>query len=161
MGCDIHMYLEARNNNHSSKIGGFDCIDYFQINPWYEYQGDGDNEEKFEHVPVFEGRSYELFGILAGVRDHSVECICPQKGFPADISGYVKEVKSEWEGNYHSASYLYLDELKAFTGYRNPSYEEIVKTMEERKDKFYNPYGTLELGDKHDNDIRIVFFFDN
>lgn len=56
MGCDIHTVLQA-----------FD---------------DKDGKWKDVHTDAFDGRCYELFGILAGVRDCSVEPIQVCRGLP-------------------------------------------------------------------------------
>lgn len=51
-----------------------DCNAWLRENPWH-----------------YEGRNYDLFGILAGVRSHKYPQIVPLRGFPEDISSSVKE----------------------------------------------------------------------
>ena len=58
MGCDINGVLQKREPN---------------TNEWTTFAP----IERF-----FDGRSYKLFGILAGVRDQDVEVISDQRGFP-------------------------------------------------------------------------------
>jgi hypothetical protein len=97
MGCDIHMALERR-----LAIGKF--------------------VEAYLDPPVFDWRSYGLFGFLADVRNYSfVPPIAPQRGMPDDACAATKEYIG---GDYHSVSWLSVAELAAF------DYE---KTFEDRR----------------------------
>ena len=63
MGCDIHMYAEIRKENKWEKVGRI-----FE-NPWYSE----DREESEWNTPLtdepYDGRNYDLFAILADVRN--------------------------------------------------------------------------------------------
>lgn len=64
MGCDIHLYVEARENG-----------------VWVEKKGD-----------FYDGRNYNLFSVLAGVRNrHEIIPICEPRGLPEDVSESVRE----------------------------------------------------------------------
>jgi hypothetical protein len=95
MGCDIHTVAE-------------DFVD----GEWKELD-----------IPrPFDCRSYSIFGFLAGVRNYSdVIPISPPRGVPPDYRQRVQENAradpsyfEDWEGDYHSHSYLTLDELLSF-----------------------------------------------
>lgn len=103
MGCDIHIYTEELDRH-----GKWRCADFFEINEYYN--GDADDEPRFEHVEFYRGRDYELFGALAGVRKE-IRHIKP-KGFPEDASVECKEAFEYWDGDAHTPSYLTLRELR-------------------------------------------------
>lgn len=86
MGCDIHCYAERKSEQR-----------YLEI-----------------ECNSFDWRDYSLFAFLAGVRNYSgVDPISEPRGLPGDLSD---EVAEEWDDgfNYHSASWLSLEELLAF-----------------------------------------------
>lgn len=84
MGCDIHAVMEVSVN---------------------------DRWEFYREIEM--GRSYELFGKMAGVRDSTVRPISDPKGLPKNMSGITQLYF--WEENvgdyYHSYSYLDSSEL--------------------------------------------------
>lgn len=84
MGCDIHLYVEVREDGQ-----------------WVN--------KPLRHT--YDGRNYNLFAILAGVRNrHDILPISDPRGLPPDVS---KEVEGEADGD-HSHSWLTLAELMAF-----------------------------------------------
>jgi hypothetical protein len=88
MGCDIHMFVEKKD-----EAGKFQLL---AINP-------------YDH------RQYGLFGWLAGVRNYSdVPPISAQRGFPEDASAKTSEQYEVWSGDAHSASWLSVSELASF-----------------------------------------------
>lgn len=96
MGCDIHIRTEIK-----TKEG------------WTN--NDFRNESGI--VEIWEGRNYELFGVLADVRNRYDNLVISEpKGLPIDsnsIDEYLKECE-------HSDSYLDLKELKEHL-FKNPS----------------------------------------
>lgn len=113
MGCDIHCYAEVKTNNKWKKVGSI-----FK-NPWYIWYKDNNkevpkNEKEFTDSP-YDGRNYNLFSILAGVRnDYNILPISNPKGLPNDISNEVRGKYSVWEDDGHSASWLTTKELKEY-----------------------------------------------
>lgn len=87
MGCDIHMYGEAKNADGSYR--------------------------RVEVGDALGDRTYGRFGFLAGVRNYSgVTPIAEPRGVPADVSPEVGEELGY--GDLHSVSWLTLAELRAF-----------------------------------------------
>lgn len=58
MGCNVHMIVQVNENND-----------------W-----------RTTHLDAFTGRSYDLFGILAGVRSHNFNTIADPKGIPPNLA---------------------------------------------------------------------------
>lgn len=142
MGCDIHAMIERRER---SKRG--DPL-------WWVNAGD----------PCL-NRTYNVFAALAGVRRGiEINPVALPRGIPCDgndsASEPMREWHKAWEGDAHSASYLSLEEIKA---YRTPeitpdewtagdaeTWAGLIRDMENAK----------RPGDA-DDDVRLVFFFDN
>lgn len=104
MGCDIHMYVEYRNDNN------------WRPGDYFVKDGDWADDNGFERKEIHGGRNYSLFSTLAGVRDYS-EKIVPvsePKGIPDDACRYTKKQFNEWGSDAHTPSYLTLSELKAY-----------------------------------------------
>ena len=104
MGCDIHVRTEVLFRDK-----WFDC-DHYQRNRYYEEEYD-DGEPEWEVLPIYDGRSYILFGILAGVRSNENEPIDEPRGLPADCNKHIREDSDNWGVDGHSHSYFTLREL--------------------------------------------------
>jgi hypothetical protein len=73
---------------------------------------------------VYTGRNYDLFAILADVRNgrgfagvvtgEGFNPIDDPRGVPEDASAYVKEECERWDGDGHSHSYMTLRDLKEY-----------------------------------------------
>jgi len=114
MGCDIHLHYEIKKGNKWKYI---------------DWKKDLQSEDKdyytelFNH-PLYVGRNYDLFSILANVRNGYGFAGCKTsggfapidfpRGLPDDISDMVKEEAEHWEGDAHSHSWLYLQELTSY-----------------------------------------------
>jgi len=106
MGCDIHATIERRVSYGST---------------YHQWLAAGDPNL---------GRDYELFAILAGVRNYDdIPTICEPKGMPGATVGAggiswnwtgnephdaFREYYEQWYPDAHSATWLTLAELKAF-----------------------------------------------
>lgn len=107
MGCDIHLYTEYFTTIKDVKRWA--CCDYFKLNPYF---GEYEDERKYNHVSIYDGRNYSLFAALANVRnDGYIEPISESRGLPGDVSKVVKEESDFWDGNGHSHSWLTAKEL--------------------------------------------------
>jgi hypothetical protein len=73
--------------------------DHYYISVPYQFQ-------------IYTGRNYQLFGVLAGVRQCSDQKF-ERKGFPEDASPIVRGIYEQWGGDAHTPSYLTLKELKS------------------------------------------------
>jgi hypothetical protein len=114
MGCDIHIHTE-KLIEINGKNKWVNC-DNWRYNEYYNPKN-SDGEQKLNIHPIYLGRNYELFSILAGVRsndDDPSKCISTPKGLPKNISKHTKAEAKRWEGDAHSHSYLTLKEIKDF-----------------------------------------------
>lgn len=70
MGCDIHMYAERRVDGKWRPL----------------FEPVGDEYYGYEWPVVTKDRDYDLFGVLAGVRNRHVPCITGEpRGLPCDL----------------------------------------------------------------------------
>jgi hypothetical protein len=84
MGCDIHYHVEVPNEQ----------------GVW----------EPYEEAQPFDGRSYALFGWLAGVRNYSaIVPLSEPRGLPEDSTFALSMEDSE----YHSLSWLSVSEIQS------------------------------------------------
>lgn len=124
MGSDIRMFVEKRNQGKWESING-------------QFSGQ-DIDISYGDEYYFE-RNYELFAILAGVRNgegvdgpgtgHKFNQISRPKGLPDDISDYVKfqyEKQAVDEFGAHDCSWLLLKELLEFDWTQNAKVEAYV-----------------------------------
>lgn len=104
MGCDIHTMLEVRLPD-----GTWECLTPFETE---EDDGETYSYPVWDKQP-YRGRNYQLFTILAGVRDYSsgVEPISEPRGVPEDASQVYKDHVNQWDSDGHSHSYFTLQEL--------------------------------------------------
>jgi len=122
MGCDIHIVIQAQDPN-----GVWQEIVY-QDTPWQK------DKATIPGIPVapdgFDGRNYDLFGILANVRNGSgfagIETgsgwpsIAPDRGWPDEFDAEQVALTPEYPEDgprfmgEHSFTWVSLDELKAF-----------------------------------------------
>lgn len=106
MGCDIHCYCEVRKN------GKWEELKEKIFKSCYS--------EELSSDP-YHGRNYDLFAILANVRNgrgfagsdtgNGFMPISPLKGLPADVSGEIKKSSDSWDCDGHSHSWVTLKEL--------------------------------------------------
>lgn len=109
MGCDIHFYVETKQAD-----GTWAAYGNFEEDDGYIYQED----------ELYNGRNYDLFSILADVRNgygfagvdtgDGFTPIAQPKGVPDDASAIIKTIADNWACDGHSHSYFTLAELQAF-----------------------------------------------
>lgn len=104
MGCDIHGYLEVKNNNNE-----WICANFYQINRFFEDEGG----IEFSIVNLLPSRNYTRFTQLCGVRDYTGSCIpiSQPKGLPSDVCKEIKKESDYWGSYGHSHSYVTLKEV--------------------------------------------------
>jgi hypothetical protein len=120
MGCDIHMHFEVKENGewkHLDWRKRFQKGTYSDGSPQYDYN------QIFEH-PLYIGRNYNLFAILANVRNgrgfagiltgSGFKPISPPRGLPGNVTPGVKAESDSWGVDGHSHSWLMLSEVLAF-----------------------------------------------
>ena len=115
MGCDIHLRVEKREGN------GWVPAETMIPNKYYEPGGD-----EPETIPkrFYDSRNYDLFAILADVRNgrgfggcdtgDGFTPIAPCRSLPDDVSESVKAEAHGWGVDGHSHSWLLLSEILAF-----------------------------------------------
>jgi hypothetical protein len=105
MGCDIHLYVEQRKN------GEWLAADTFVV----------EDEYRTTVSPSYSGRNYNLFAMLADVRNgrgfagvktgNGFAPIAEPRGVPDDASVEYKSQVAQWEGDGHSHSHHTLRQL--------------------------------------------------
>lgn len=152
MGCDIHFYLEKRENNRWVSVDKWTTEFDKELNCDYTYV-------KWEDRP-YNGRNYTLFSILADVRNgECIEPICDPKGFPFNaspelfnqytvkvtddtklermqewvdmgLSTWVEKGKICTSPDYHSASYLTTKEILSYNWFNTLKETFYIKLRE-------------------------------
>lgn len=172
MGCDIHMHIEYFRAHYKKDKKRWYCADWFRLNEYYGEEG----EPKYKQVPLWDDRSYNLFAILAGVRNYNnIEPISEPRGLPLGITDEVLEDYKSWGEDAHSTSYFTLQELIDFVNNKKDSSREIgfhagihclidlidlIKVHVEM-DEFIYDCDDIESSYNSLNDVRIIFWFDN
>lgn len=116
MGCDIHLRVERRVN------GKWEPADKWVPTKYPEEEGPSfvvDYDDRF-----YSGRNYNLFAILADVRNgrgfagvktsEGFVPICEPKGIPDDITDLVRADYESWGSDAHSASWHTVSDLMAY-----------------------------------------------
>lgn len=114
MGCDIHLFVERVEN------GKWVSADRWTPNRYAGEEGEPDIRIEYEDR-FYTGRNYDLFGILADVRNGSGFAGCDTgdgfvpisepRGIPDDVSPEVAAESSRWGEDGHSHSWLSVQEL--------------------------------------------------
>lgn len=110
MGCDIHIYTEGKLDGKWTHLDELTSVDEYEGEPPYK-----------NYSEIYNSRSYNLFSILADVRNgygfagfttgEGFSPISKPKGLPEDVTESVKEKSDSWDCDGHSHSYLSLKEL--------------------------------------------------
>jgi len=117
MGCDIHFYVKTKQGGawqHHSWRAEHQTGEYEDRSPKYDY-------DKYFEDPFYVGRNYDLFAVLADVRNgfgfagcdtgDRLVPISEPKGLPEDVSEGVKKESDRWGVDGHSHSWFTLKEL--------------------------------------------------
>ena len=101
MGCDIHLFVEVEHD------GTWNSVDEWETE-------DGYTSVVYEKQ-YYNGRNYDLFALLANVRNYNnvKPMKCPV-GLPDDVSYQVMQKSESYGSDGHSHSYLTLKELIDF-----------------------------------------------
>jgi len=120
MGCDIHTFIEVRENGTWKY---YDWEKEFQDGVYEDGSPRKDCGKIFYH-PLHIGRNYDLFAILASVRNdrrfagiktsEGLRPIEKPRGLPLDVTLEVKEESDRWDIDGHSHSYMLLSELLTY-----------------------------------------------
>lgn len=131
MGCDVHIYVEKKIDGQWQAIKGVNEPDVEQYEIWAEedkakgertyWQERLASAEAGELHFIYSGRNYELFAMLADVRNgrgfagcdtgDRLNPIAEPKGLPEDVSPEAAKGADEWGCDGHSHSYLTVREL--------------------------------------------------
>ena len=174
MGCDIHMYVEKREDKNLP--WEMDSNHFIMV----EEEGTEDEYAYLKEVGVT-GRDYKLFGILADVRSDG--CIYKPRGTPNDVSFAIGVEEENIGLDGHTHSWLTLKEFKkclkrggyivdpngsadAFYDWQEkgfdgapPDFTTLVNYCERWKDNIIAD--NILLGSKNRPEVRLIFWFDN
>ena len=164
MGCDIHMYVEYKSNGPSTT---WRCGDYFHtIDPL-------DTSKTMSRRELYGDRNYDLFAVLANVRNDGHDYMSEPKDLPPDATEYVKQEYGAWGIDAHSCSYFTLKELIEYRDEYKPKdfwdgdvLEPLITKLKQRADELsiiwnFEWKSDFKKACEKANNIRIVFWFDN
>lgn len=129
MGCDIHMYVEKLVS------GKWTAADKWERDP------EDDNRLSVPYGRgIYGGRNYNLFAILANVRNgrgfagldtgDGFNPIALPKGLPDDVSPEIKECAERWGVDGHSHSFFTVAELLAYDWTQHTKLRGVVNGVE-------------------------------
>ena len=143
MGCDIHLFTEIKKSINSEDK--WVNVDNWRYNPYYQ-DGNDDREQMMDVVSLYSGRDYDLFSVLAGVRNYgNNDSIDNPRGLPEDVTSITKKECDVWGDDGHSHSWLTLKELKEYqglhpfikrSGYVSPEAAKLLDDGEETPDRW-------------------------
>jgi hypothetical protein len=117
MGCDIHMNYEMKSDE------SWKFLDYTSefIQGTYDDGSPKYNYDLMFDSPLHVNRNYDLFAILANVRNgygfggvptsNGFEVISLPRGLPVDATDEVRAISDEWGDDGHSHSWFLLNEV--------------------------------------------------
>lgn len=113
MGCDIHVLTEALISVDDKKV--WVNVDNWRFNPHYSANNE-DGDPEMDLIPIYRNRNYDLFTLLAGVRDYSgdTQSVSPPKGIPPDAAPQTLAEVERYGSDGHTHSWLTLAEIRAF-----------------------------------------------
>lgn len=152
MGCDIHMFIEAKKFVNGEKKW-INC-DRFKINIYRGEEGEPD----WHHCPIYDGRDYSLFTVLAGVRGDLDRAIKEPKGLPSDVTEIVQQHSDYWDIDGHTHSWLTLKELLAYK--EDYNINTLLKSLIPVYRSEMRAFREEDL-EKFAEEFRIVFWFDS
>lgn len=128
MGCDIHFYVERREGNR-----------WVSADRWKTEKDSGDKHVDFREA-YYHDRNYDLFAILANVRNGSGFAgiktgdgfvpISEPRDLPDDASPEVRAAAEAYGADGHSHSFLTVAEIMAFDWTQTTTLRGTVKPNE-------------------------------
>lgn len=121
MGCDIHLYVERRDHTKDTVEAKAPWV---TADTWTdsEYEDGVKDVAYYDHY--YTGRSYDLFAVLADVRNgrgfagvktgSGFNPISSPRGVPDDACPEYRDAVERWGADGHSHSHLTLAELLAY-----------------------------------------------
>lgn len=120
MGCDIHLYVERRGS-----AGGWLAADEWTVEEDEDSDGNVISRPCVNYYARFyNGRCYDLFAILADVRNgigfagvdmgDRLNPIDQPRGLPDDTNSIIRQESENWGCDGHSHSWLTVAELLAY-----------------------------------------------
>jgi hypothetical protein len=157
MGCDIHFVVERRV---STPDGAWIGVYSTSLTPRLPMRSYDDHKlpSMSNCAPTMQGRNYEFFAKLAGVRGEGPE----PKGFPDDASELAVMDSAGWGSDGHSHSWCSFDEfVKAHIATTDSSlYKKLL--VEKLKGEEQSILDHLFWENEHERkNLRVVFWFDN
>ena len=141
MGTDIHVLTERKHD------GKWINCDNWRLNPYF---GEDQSELMYDLNPVYWKRNYDLFAVLANVRNDggTIPFICEPRGLPDDISRKSEEYISLLIGDDgHSHSFFTVKELWKHWKEVDPKIqEERVFLMTDEEVGLYEETGFFAIG---------------
>lgn len=126
MGCDIHLWVETKNEEDEWEI--------WPPTPEHATQGQWGFFVTGGPGTWWSGRNYRLFGTLANVRNgwgfaghrygETIEPLTDERGVPEDASEEYLEQVAAWEGDGHSHTWMTLAELLEYD-WNQTVYEDV------------------------------------
>jgi len=179
MGCDIHFYVEAWDDNAkrwvsqdtvSKAEGEFQLYEQFGD---YCFRGRGD-------IPThwYMQRNYLLFSVLANVRNdegNPIPFITDQRGMPDDLSPEMQELYDPDCTDLHSHTWMTLKEVLDWPHWNKPLGQKIAKyeggkIVDEKQRKTIREWCSsfwdvsirkMKKLRKDPADVRLLMWFDN
>ncbi len=151
MGTDIHLYVEHYNKESKR----WDSLSLYKKS----------SEDKFFPVDIYDGRDYELFGLLAGVRSIIAPFVF-SRGVPDDMSCEVSKAYGDGQ-YYHTPTWYDWCELQTYERIFDNEYddEDDTNSLCKRLDGFMNDIekvlNAYDIYYPKPGDIRIVMWFDS
>lgn len=163
MGCDIHLFAEIKPKKSILNLFGlikskWISVDKYSFNEWFEKYPEDEREFHIAREDYFYtgGRNYNLFCALCGVRSSSFygepQSISKPKGIPKLVSNEINYEINHYGTDGHSHSFNTLKELKEF------DFTSYGKTCDDFLNEVIPKMESFNVGDEN---IRIVYFFDN
>jgi hypothetical protein len=129
MGCDIHLYVERRENGK-----------WVTCDAWEKDPGDGGRASVPYKKSFYHGRNYDLFAIFADVRNgrgfagvktgEGFTPISPPRGIPADCCAEYRDVAEGWGVDGHSHSWLTVADIMSYDWTQTTTKRGVVRPQE-------------------------------
>jgi len=149
MGCDIHCFIEKKTDE---KYNVWQQVKIYNVNEW---------SYGLDVVNPYDGRSYDLFSILAGVRGEYEPLVSP-RGLPENLSQDVEKEKIWWNEDYHTPTWYDLNELLLFKKMyaEKEEYESFIYFVD--KIEMYLDFAKEWIyGDVAPGRYRVIMWFDS